>query len=955
MTQSKVIISANSYYYDDNQLGKGSFGEVKKGVYIDPNTKQKHEAAVKIIKPQLQSSQDKENKYYKNEIQICSKICKSQQEYEAQFCNQNQQTQKKMNLIRIFEVIETESCAFIVMEYCEQNLETYKQTQVNKRLDILQATKITKQILQGIKTLHSMNIIHRDLKPDNIFINSIKDSQEYDIKIADFNVSMICESQSPVGTISYMAPEQVYGIAYSDSSYKIQYSEKIDIWAVGTIMHEMITGIQLFPGNYPKIVTKDIIKFGSYKQKWEKSAFLDPSAIPANVMKEQRCFISFYIPWQRINLKQVAYLIDNLLKNKPEERYTADQALEEIEKILTSEELPLAVQNNIKKEIHQKQQEIQILSQSSLRHNQTLQQQNQNTNYPQQQYQGANSNNAMNQFNIQPQQLNLQNPQNMNNNFQQNNQNVGDNQNKILEIENQRQQSQQMVNYQQPFQFDQNIPTQNNNNFNNNIYQYSQQQQNFNQNQIYQQNQYYNPQIQQNLLQNFNQQANQMQTYQDNQANIQSLQQQMQNIHIQPQQYEYQNTCQQQTQNIQANYFEMSQQFSIYKINHQITQQQLQNLEEDYKEFQQFFNFLCNPLDQSQLQAKYQNLNYLISYQKMNIKGYISNLVINQIYTDTIAANTDKNLMAFKTYRLYPFYANDQLQEKKKQFQELVENFCKIYDMQTCMNQKQSTGADIKRITYIADGKEFSYNLDKNQLEQKLQNINQINVVFEYYDTNLEDFLKQIKKRQLDHKQNIVIKEKLIVCSIISQQLQALHENYIFHGQLNVRTVSFCQKQQQFFLNYYCLQETQQAYQKDGFYFEQSYMSPQQLQYQNTTFEDDIWALGAIFHYILTLTPLFQPINNVKDLVNKYSQNYSQMYTEAQKYILSSEEEKKRYSPNNQRAYSLLDKIPNQDIADLINKMLSKDPKERPKIQEITKEINKQKLMYSQIHSQEER
>ncbi|KAL4479169.1 hypothetical protein ABPG72_008999 [Tetrahymena utriculariae] len=958
-----IQISENSCYDENDTIGKGSFGQVKKGFYINPSTKQKNPAAIKQISYQL--TEDKSNKYYLNEINVCKKIQKFQQE--------NGQILQQMHLIEIYEVIQTENCAYIVMEYCEQSLETFKFKQINKRIDIIQATQFIKQILKGIYILHSQKIIHRDLKPDNIFISYIETSQEYIIKIGDFNISLIQESQSPVGTINYMAPEQVQGIANSDSSYKVLYSPKIDIWAIGVIMHEMITGIQLFPGNYPKNVTKDIIKFGSYKAKWEKSIYLNLDVLPADIKEEQRKFLSFYIPWQRINCQNIAYFIDNLLKFKPEERFSADQALVEIEKILQSEELQYALQNNMQKEISQKQKEIDHLQQQSLRYNQSYQNQRLNTNQQYQQQQFNNfQNNNINQFNIQLQ-INSQNNQNIKtNNFQQQYQNSDQLINQFnFDVAQQRYQNQQMgVNYHQP-NFNQNTVNNNNNNNNNNKFIH------FNQNQNYQLYQTNNPISVQNQQQNYNVQPNYLQTFQTNGANIQNLSQQMQNLYIQPTiqgqniknqniQFQQQAGIQQnfldtQTQNQiqeeqqiqinqQAKYFDMCNQLLNEKINNQFFQQLLKTMESDNQEYQNLVSFLTNPTDQTKLdpQAVVQKLQSLISFQKMNIKGYYSNLVTNKMQIEN-SASTNSNLIAFKTYRLYP---SDNLIQPNQKFQELIFNFCKIYDLQIQINAQQQFGAEIKRITYYSDDQDFHYNLDKSQLLQKIQSIKQISINFEYYSKNLEDFLKQIKKRQLDHKNVTVVKEKLIICSIIAQQLQCLHENNIYHGQLNVKNISFCQKQQQFYLNYYSLFETSQQYQKEGLYFEQSYMSPQQLQFQKSTLEDDIWALGAIFHHVLTFAPLFQSVHTIKDLVNKYSQNYLEMYEQAQGFIQSSEEEKKNFPNSIYRAYTLLDKIPNKEMADLINQMLSKDAKQRPKIQEINNVLNKQKLFYNTIEGQ---
>ena len=103
--------------------------------------------------------------------------------------------------------------------------------------------KITYQILEGLKHIHGKNIIHTDIKLDNILIeksiDKIKYNKDINIKICDFGTSHLTSDKSNfgIGTIDYSAPECIIGLPYGPG---------IDIWAVGCIIFELITGICLF-------------------------------------------------------------------------------------------------------------------------------------------------------------------------------------------------------------------------------------------------------------------------------------------------------------------------------------------------------------------------------------------------------------------------------------------------------------------------------------------------------------------------------------------------------------------------------------------------------------------------------------------------------------------------------------------------------------------------------------
>nr|CAI5843391.1 unnamed protein product [Callosobruchus analis] len=93
------------------------------------------------------------------------------------------------------------------------------------------------QILRGLKYIHSAGIIHRDLKPSNIAVN-----EDCELKILDFGLARPTENEMTgyVATRWYRAPEIMLNWMH--------YNQTVDIWSVGCIMAELLTGKTLFPG-----------------------------------------------------------------------------------------------------------------------------------------------------------------------------------------------------------------------------------------------------------------------------------------------------------------------------------------------------------------------------------------------------------------------------------------------------------------------------------------------------------------------------------------------------------------------------------------------------------------------------------------------------------------------------------------------------------------------------------
>jgi serine/threonine protein kinase len=140
---------------------------------------------------------------------------------------------------------------FIVMEY----LSGQKLSDVIRRdgpVEISRAARLGLQIAEGLEAAHRAGVIHRDIKPDNIMVAGADSSEE--IKLMDFgiarlrdpgNASQITRAGLIVGTPAYMAPEQVDGGEVSD---------KTDIYALGVVLYEMLSGSVPFTAATPGAV-----------------------------------------------------------------------------------------------------------------------------------------------------------------------------------------------------------------------------------------------------------------------------------------------------------------------------------------------------------------------------------------------------------------------------------------------------------------------------------------------------------------------------------------------------------------------------------------------------------------------------------------------------------------------------------------------------------------------------
>lgn len=146
------------------------------------------------------------------------------------------------NIMTVYEIGEIGSSRYIAAEYIRGvNL---RQHINGKPLDRREALRIAAQIAAGLEAAHEAGIMHRDIKPDNIMIRD-----DGLVKILDFGaakrelqagaISHLTEPGKVIGTVAYMSPEQTRGKTLD---------ARTDLWSLGVVLSEMLTGNQPFDG-----------------------------------------------------------------------------------------------------------------------------------------------------------------------------------------------------------------------------------------------------------------------------------------------------------------------------------------------------------------------------------------------------------------------------------------------------------------------------------------------------------------------------------------------------------------------------------------------------------------------------------------------------------------------------------------------------------------------------------
>ena len=161
---------------------------------------------------------------------------------------------KHPNIVQVYDYGQTDGNYYIVMELVEgTDLRSYLSS--HDVLDVDRAIIIAHDIALGLGAAHRRGIVHRDVKPQNVLIGI-----DGSIKLTDFgivslyknaNAERLTTSGMTLGTVQYFAPEQAQGEIVSPAA---------DVYALGIVMYEMLTGHPPFDGNSPVVVAMQHIQ-----------------------------------------------------------------------------------------------------------------------------------------------------------------------------------------------------------------------------------------------------------------------------------------------------------------------------------------------------------------------------------------------------------------------------------------------------------------------------------------------------------------------------------------------------------------------------------------------------------------------------------------------------------------------------------------------------------------------
>lgn len=201
-------------------LGLGSTGKVQ----LATNTQTNQEAAIKIISKAVFNSQSNNAN--------SSLVTPDSLPYGIEREIIIMKLLNHPNVLRLYDVWETDSNLYMVLEYAEKG-ELFNLLVERGPLPEQEAVRFFRQIIIGISYCHALGIVHRDLKPENLLLD-----HKFNIKIADFGMAALETEdkllETSCGSPHYAAPEIISGLPY--------HGLETDVWSCGIILFALLTG-----------------------------------------------------------------------------------------------------------------------------------------------------------------------------------------------------------------------------------------------------------------------------------------------------------------------------------------------------------------------------------------------------------------------------------------------------------------------------------------------------------------------------------------------------------------------------------------------------------------------------------------------------------------------------------------------------------------------------------------
>ncbi|MGH7595064.1 MAG: protein kinase domain-containing protein [bacterium] len=213
-----------SHYKILAKLGEGGMGVV----YKAEDTRLKRLVALKFLPSSIMASEAEKTRFV----------------HEAQAAALNHP-----NICTIHEIDEADGQSFIAMEFVEG--QSLKEKIASGMLQVASVIDFAIQIAEGLQAAHEKKITHRDIKPANIMITSKGQAKIMDFGLAKLaGRTLLTKEGTTLGTVAYMSPEQARGE---------EVDHRTDIWALGVVLYETITGQLPFKGEYEQAVMYSLL------------------------------------------------------------------------------------------------------------------------------------------------------------------------------------------------------------------------------------------------------------------------------------------------------------------------------------------------------------------------------------------------------------------------------------------------------------------------------------------------------------------------------------------------------------------------------------------------------------------------------------------------------------------------------------------------------------------------